>query len=76
MRDESAETTEVEKDICIDCGAGIDKPTPVQVAPHLFMTPLSLCPRCDESWRWRGQICKPRPYQLPLWRPKKKERAC
>lgn len=72
MRDESAEETEVEQDICIDCGTGIDKPKPVQINAFMLAQPLSLCPRCDEVWRWRGQICKPRPYQLPLWRPKGK----
>lgn len=63
---------EVEKDICIDCGNGIDKPKPVQVTPFMLMQPLSLCPRCDEVWRWRGQICVERcPYRKPLWRTKR-----
>lgn len=70
MQDESVEATEVEKDICIDCGTGIDKPMPVQITAFIMAQPLSLCPPCDESLRWREQICVRRPYQLPLWRPK------
>ena len=70
MNDPDIMEQEFEKDICIDCGVGIDKPKPVQIHPFFMAYPLSLCLRCNESWRWRGQICKPRPYQVPLWRPK------
>lgn len=69
--DTTTETELVEKDICIDCGTGIDKPKPVQLNPFMSMQPCSLCTRCEERWRWRQQICVARrPYQVPLWRPK------
>jgi hypothetical protein len=68
--DDSVEATDVEKDICIDCGTGMDKPRPVQINAFMVAQPLSLCPRCDEAWRWRKQICVPLcPYHKPLWRP-------
>ena len=64
--------TDVEKDICIDCGTGIDKPKLVVINPMMAYQPRSLCPRCEETWRWREQICvERRPYRLPLWRPKR-----
>lgn len=69
MRDESAEATEVEKDICIDCGSSVNKPPPIQLNPFISLQPRSLCKRCEDAWRWREQICVRRPYQLPLWRP-------
>jgi hypothetical protein len=54
--------TEVEKDICLACGTGIEKPATVQTLFGLFVL-LSLCPRCEEAWRWRSQICVQRcPY--------------
>lgn len=60
-----------ETDICTECGKGIMKPDPIPLNPFMSFQPPSLCPPCDETRRWREQICiTGRPYKLPQWRPK------
>ena len=61
-----------EQDICVQCGVTVPKPETITGPLGFYVfTPIALCQPCGEAWRWREQICVKRPWQVPLWRPKK-----